>query len=68
MPGNKVLIFYTENEGKKNESLSFKTIDLDGDGETEWSIYYLSLISLSTQPSIKLQGQRDVSEEVLRAS
>jgi hypothetical protein len=36
MPGNKILIFYTENEGKKNESLSFKTIDLESDEvETE---------------------------------
>jgi hypothetical protein len=36
VPGNKVLIFYTENEGKKNESLSFKTIDLESDEvETE---------------------------------
>ncbi len=37
MPGNKVLIFYTENEGKKNESISFKTIDLEfEEEETEW--------------------------------
>ena len=35
LPGNKVLIFYTENEGRKNESLSFKTIDLEGEGDTE---------------------------------
>jgi hypothetical protein len=36
VPGNKVLIFYTENEGKKNESVSFKTIDLESDEvETE---------------------------------
>ena len=35
MPGSKVLIFYTENEGKKNESLSFKTIDLEPEGDQE---------------------------------
>ena len=29
LPGNKVLIFYTENEGKKNESLNFKLLDIE---------------------------------------
>ena len=29
LPGNKVLIFYTENEGKRNESLNFKLVDIE---------------------------------------
>ena len=29
LPGNKVLIFYTENEGKKTESLNFKLLDIE---------------------------------------
>ena len=29
MAGNKVLIFYTENEGKKNESVHFKLVDIE---------------------------------------
>eukprot|EP00347_Sterkiella_histriomuscorum_P014148 403361980 len=29
--GNKVLIFYTENEGKKNESVHFKLVDIEQD-------------------------------------
>lgn len=32
IPGNKVLIFYTENEGKKSESVNFKLIKM----ESEW--------------------------------
>jgi hypothetical protein len=31
MPGNKVLIFFTENEGKKNESLNFKLIEIESE-------------------------------------
>jgi len=31
LPGNKVIIFYTENEGKKNENVSYKVIDLKSD-------------------------------------
>ena len=34
MPGNKVLIFFTENEGKKNESVNFKLIEI----ESEWRL------------------------------
>jgi hypothetical protein len=29
MAGNKVLIFYTENEGKKNETVHFKLMDIE---------------------------------------
>jgi hypothetical protein len=28
-PGNKVLIFYTENEGKRNENVNFKLVDIE---------------------------------------
>lgn len=31
MPGNKVLIFFTENEGKKQESINFKIIELESE-------------------------------------
>jgi hypothetical protein len=31
MVGNKVLVFYAENEGKKSENLNFKLIDIDGE-------------------------------------
>jgi len=34
MPGNKVLIFNSENEGKKNESVNFKLLEI----ESEWYI------------------------------
>ena len=34
MAGNKVVIFYTENEGKKNESVHFKLVDI----EQDWKI------------------------------
>lgn len=33
LPGSKVLIFFTENEGKKNESVNFKLVDI----ENEWA-------------------------------
>jgi hypothetical protein len=29
MPGNKVLIFFTENEGKKQENINFKILELE---------------------------------------
>ncbi len=38
MPGNKVLVFFTENEGKKNESLNFKLIDIEGEWLSEWIV------------------------------
>jgi hypothetical protein len=31
MAGNKVLVFYTENEGKKHENLNFKLFDIEGE-------------------------------------
>ena len=31
MPGNKILIFYTENEGKKSESVNFKLIEMESE-------------------------------------
>jgi hypothetical protein len=31
MPGNKVLIFNAENEGKKNESVSFKLLEIESE-------------------------------------
>jgi hypothetical protein len=31
MPGNKVLLFFTENEGKKGESINFKIIELEAE-------------------------------------
>jgi hypothetical protein len=34
MAGNKVVIFYTENEGTKNESVHFKLVDI----EQDWKI------------------------------
>jgi hypothetical protein len=30
LPGSKVIIFYTENEGKKNESVNFKLVEIEG--------------------------------------
>ena len=33
MPGSKVLIFYSENEGKKNENVTFKMLEIEG----EWA-------------------------------
>ena len=38
LPGNKVLIFYTENEGKKTESLNFKLLDIEPEWISHWSI------------------------------
>lgn len=31
MSGNKVLIFQCENEGKRNENLTFKLVDIEGE-------------------------------------
>ena len=31
MPGNKVLIFHAENEGKKNEQVNFKLIEIESE-------------------------------------
>ena len=47
MAGNKVLIFYTENEGKKNETVHFKLVDI----EQDWLIIYkrLKIAFYSTQ-------------------
>lgn len=35
LPGSKVLIFYTENEGKKNENVNFKLLEIEDVG---WSL------------------------------
>lgn len=35
MPGSKVLIFASENEGKKNECVNFKLVDI------EWKLYMI---------------------------
>lgn len=37
MPDGKVLIFYTENEGKKGESVHFKMIDIKQEEDVEVS-------------------------------
>jgi hypothetical protein len=37
MPDGKVLIFYTENEGKKGESVHFKMIDIKQEEDEEIS-------------------------------
>lgn len=42
MPGGKVLIFYTENEGKKNENVNFKLVEI----EAEWYIHNIILLSI----------------------
>jgi hypothetical protein len=31
MPGNKVLVFNAENEGKKNENSSFKLLEIESE-------------------------------------
>ena len=31
MPGNKVLVFNAENEGKKNESVNFKLLEIESE-------------------------------------
>lgn len=37
IPGSKVLIFTSENEGKKNENVTFKVVDIEW--ATLWLIY-----------------------------
>jgi hypothetical protein len=31
LPGGKVLVFYTENEGHKNENINFKLVEIEGE-------------------------------------
>ena len=47
LPGSKVIIFYTENEGKKNESVNFKLLEIEDEGWLQWPPIDISLSQMN---------------------
>jgi hypothetical protein len=52
MPQNKVLIFTAENEGKKQEQVNFKLLEIEHD----WLVFAFINISISGVPSHHSKG------------